>query len=230
MEGRSGPESFLSSPLFALFIWLLWGAFLLLINFFLRQFKVGISSSALILIFMFLFYAAGLFLAWFFGAHKKDGWSAVGLSGFDISALVWGAAAFFLFFLFTNLYGYIVSFFGFDINKAYDFSFFFTEARGWLLLPTFFVVGFLGPLAEEFFFRGYFYLYLKKRQGILVALLISSLLFSLLHLSALFFIPFLFFGILSTLMLEKRGSLDASLVFHILNNVLALLFFLLFKV
>ncbi len=228
MEER-GLKSFTFSPFFVLFIWLFWGALLLSLGFLLKRVNLVKSSYGQTLLFIFLFYAFGFLLVWF-SVFSDSRHFLIELLNFNFSAFLWGIAAFFLFFLFTNFYGYLVGFLGYDINKAYDYSFFFSRARGWWLFPTFLVVGFLGPLTEEFFFRGYLYLYLRKKKGFLIALIVSSLLFSLLHLSFLFFIPFLFFGILSALMLEKRGSLDASLIFHILNNVLALLAYLFLKV
>ncbi len=168
-------------------------------------------------------------MVWCFRA-RKSGWSSIGFSNFTLSALIWGTFAFFLFFSFSTIYGYLLAIFGYDLNKAYDLSRFFSKVEGWWLLPTFLVVGFLGPLTEELFFRGYLYLYLREKKGLLTALFLSSFTFSLLHLSFLFVLPFLFFGILSALMVEKRSSLDASLIFHILNNVLALVVYIFVRV
>jgi membrane protease YdiL (CAAX protease family) len=55
--------------------------------------------------------------------------------------------------------------------------------------PRFFVtllgVGFLAPVAEELFFRGFLYTALRQRLGLAAAVMISSLVFALGHIDAL---------------------------------------------
>ncbi len=225
-EKNSFLNSCLSSPFLVLCLWVCWGGFLwLIINFFLAH-RLMREGPAVILFALLFFYLGGLLLIWFFRA-RRAGWSSVGFSGFALSAFIWGLFAFCLFTLFTAFYGYLLrSLFGCNLYEVYDLSPFFFRIKGFWLLPAFLVIGLLGPLTEELFFRGYIYLYLKEKKGFFPALFISSFVFSLLHFLLLLIPPFLFFVILSALMLEKRNSLDASLIFHILNNVLALIFYL----
>lgn len=211
-----------------MFLWLGWGVILLTLILLLQKLGLVKEYFAFVVVAMFFFYLGGLFLLWLFKI-RKAGWSSIGFTDFSFSALIWGVFAFLLFFSFSTFYGYILGFFGYDLNKAYELSRFFQKISGWWIIPTFLVVGFLGPLTEESFFRGYLYLDLKEKKGFLVALLFSSFVFSLLHMSLPFIIPFWFFGVLSALMLEKRNSLDASLIFHILNNVLALVAYVWFQ-
>lgn len=88
-----------------------------------------------------------------------------------------------------------------------------------LQLLVFFITGTLiGPLAEEIFFRGILYGFLR-RWGILTALVISNLLFVLMHpLSGSIPVPQIVGGIVFTLAYERRGELTAPVTIHILGN------------
>lgn len=84
---------------------------------------------------------------------------------------------------------------------------------------VFFVAGALiGPLAEEFFFRGLLYGFLR-RWGLVTALVASNLLFVLMHpLAASIPVPQIVGGIVFTLAYERKGELMAPVVIHILGN------------
>ena len=77
--------------------------------------------------------------------------------------------------------------------------------------------------AEEFLFRGVFYTNLRP-YGRTQAVLISSLLFALMHQN----IEQLFYtfvaGIAMALMYELTGSIWCSVIYHLINNELAVLF------
>ena len=86
-------------------------------------------------------------------------------------------------------------------------------------LLVFFITGTLiGPMAEEIFFRGILYGFLR-RWGILTALVISNLLFVLMHpLSGTIPVPQIVGGIVFTLAYEIKGELTAPVTIHILGN------------
>ncbi|OQY03560.1 MAG: hypothetical protein B6I22_11410 [Desulfobacteraceae bacterium 4572_123] len=88
-----------------------------------------------------------------------------------------------------------------------------------LQLLVFFITGTLiGPMAEEIFFRGILYGFLR-RWGILTALVISNLLFVLMHpLSGTIPVPQIVGGIVFTLAYEIKGELTAPVTIHILGN------------
>ena len=81
------------------------------------------------------------------------------------------------------------------------------------------VAGLLGPIAEEVFFRGFVYGYLR-RWGVITALAGSTLLFVLAHpqLPALP-VPQVIGGIIFALAYEKEGSLAAPVTIHVLGNL-----------
>ncbi|MBW2592878.1 MAG: CPBP family intramembrane metalloprotease [Deltaproteobacteria bacterium] len=88
-----------------------------------------------------------------------------------------------------------------------------------LQIVAFFTAGALiGPLAEEIFFRAILYGFLR-RWGILPALVISNLMFVLMHpLAGSIPVPQIVGGIVFTLAYEIKGELMAPVTIHILGN------------
>ena len=92
--------------------------------------------------------------------------------------------------------------------------------------PRFFVTllgaGFLAPVAEELFFRGFLYTALRQRLGIAAAVTISSLVFAVGHIDALGVVAASFImGIALALAYEYTRSLWVAIAIHAFNNSLA---------
>jgi membrane protease YdiL (CAAX protease family) len=85
----------------------------------------------------------------------------------------------------------------------------------------------VAPVAEEFFFRGFFYRALRSRYSILVAALIDGVLFGVIHwdfsdAEALLIVPPLAaLGFMFCLVYERTGSLYPVIALHALNNAIA---------
>ena len=85
----------------------------------------------------------------------------------------------------------------------------------------------IAPVAEEFFFRGFFYRALRSRYSMLVAALIDGLLFGVIHwdfssADALLIVPPLAaLGFMFCLVYERTGSLYPVIALHALNNAIA---------
>ncbi len=156
-------------------------------------------------------------------AVRRFGWRKIGLANFRyFNAFLTALLAYLLFFVFELAYNYLlVEVLGSPAPPVQDLKpLFGSGSTGYLLALT--LGGFVAPVAEEFFFRGFFYTALRSRWGIKPALILSSLIFALFHLSFLLF-PLLFLmGVLLAFLYEKRGSLDASFLLHILNNIVAI--------
>ncbi len=75
-----------------------------------------------------------------------------------------------------------------------------------------------GPVAEEIFFRGLFYGWLRGQVGVPAGLLLSALFFALLHMDAVAFFPILGLGLLFGWVYERTGSLTAPIAIHIFHN------------
>ena len=80
----------------------------------------------------------------------------------------------------------------------------------------------LVPLVEELFFRGMVYPLMRARMGALPAIALNALLFALVHFVPLL-IPGLFVvGMLLAYLRERSGSIWPSVLYHTLQNSLAL--------
>ncbi len=90
-----------------------------------------------------------------------------------------------------------------------------------------FMVICVAPVAEEFFFRGFFYKALRSRYTVLAAAAIDGLLFGLIHYDfsgadALLILPPLgVLGFIFCLVYERTGSLYPVIALHALNNAIA---------
>jgi hypothetical protein len=87
------------------------------------------------------------------------------------------------------------------------------------LVLFFFVGGIIGPVAEEFFFRGILYGFLR-RWGVVVAVFLSTLLFVLPHaIHQRIPITQVVGGIVFAVAYEVEGSLMVPIIIHVLGNL-----------
>ncbi|MBS1869883.1 MAG: CPBP family intramembrane metalloprotease [Actinobacteria bacterium] len=86
------------------------------------------------------------------------------------------------------------------------------------------VVTTIAPIAEEVFFRGYFYGALRNWRGPWPAALLTGLVFGAIHVGsadAVFLVPLAIFGVMLCVVREKTGSLLPCIALHAFNNGLA---------
>jgi membrane protease YdiL (CAAX protease family) len=86
------------------------------------------------------------------------------------------------------------------------------------------VVTVVAPLAEELFFRGFFYGALRNWRGVWPAAAITGLVFGAVHAGSAdvaYLLPLGFFGFALCLLYERTGSLYPCIALHCLNNSLA---------
>jgi membrane protease YdiL (CAAX protease family) len=90
-----------------------------------------------------------------------------------------------------------------------------------------FMVICVAPVAEEFFFRGFFYRALRSRYSVLVAALIDGLVFGVIHwdlstVDGLLIVPPLAaLGFTFCLVYERTGTLYPVIALHAINNAIA---------
>ncbi|MBI2870385.1 MAG: CPBP family intramembrane metalloprotease [Candidatus Omnitrophica bacterium] len=87
----------------------------------------------------------------------------------------------------------------------------------------------VGPVVEELFFRGFCYAALKASYGVGRAIVVSSLLFSVLHWNPFSALPIFCLGVALAYLYEKTGTLTASIAMHAIHNGLLILGLLLMK-
>jgi membrane protease YdiL (CAAX protease family) len=92
--------------------------------------------------------------------------------------------------------------------------------EGWVALAAFYLVGgVIGPVAEELFFRGVVFGFVR-RWGFWPAMIISTGIFVLAHLSGTRIpVTQLVGGVVFSVAYEKTNSLVAPMIIHILGNL-----------
>ena len=81
-------------------------------------------------------------------------------------------------------------------------------------------IGLIGPIAEEFIFRGMLLHRMMKKTSMWGGIIISSILFGILHADI---IGATIFGIVTSLLYLKTGNLLIPILLHIFNNSLAII-------
>jgi uncharacterized protein len=92
------------------------------------------------------------------------------------------------------------------------------------MLAVAFLVAVVAPIAEEFFFRGFFFASLRNWRGVWPAAIITGLVFGAIHGSsadAAFLLPLAFFGFVLCLLYQRTGSLYPGIAVHCTNNSIA---------
>jgi membrane protease YdiL (CAAX protease family) len=85
------------------------------------------------------------------------------------------------------------------------------------------VIGLIGPLGEEVFFRGLAQTALRRRLGALWAIIGSAAFFAIIHLNPIGLLPIFLMGLLLGALYQRTGSLAAPFVLHAANNTAAVL-------
>lgn len=82
----------------------------------------------------------------------------------------------------------------------------------------------VAPIAEEFFFRGYFFTALRGWRGMWPAAILTGLVFGAIHAGSaplVSLVPLAFFGLALCVLYDRTGSLYPGIAVHALNNSLA---------
>ena len=98
-----------------------------------------------------------------------------------------------------------------------------SELRNGPLVAAVLIIGFLPAICEELLCRGYIQTRLRQRWGIWPAILITSILFAILHMDLVQGILVLFLGLYLGYVTEKSGSIRPSMICHAANTAAATL-------
>jgi len=182
----------------------------------------SLLSTEVLLPAVFASEAALILPAWLWGPRKYGGgWASLGLRGFAlgkaIALILLGLAGILLINVGWETIRQLLSWPG-----QPDYLPVFGEGVQGLLIAL--VLGsVVAPTAEEVLFRGYLYAGLRERWGVATAVLLSSLLFSLVH-GILGVVPPIFvMGAILALIYERTESLWPSIALHGAVNALAFL-------
>jgi membrane protease YdiL (CAAX protease family) len=146
-----------------------------------------------------------------FGLRPTRFWPAVG----------WMAVVFAAFYVFTLVWVAILGVSPDDTKLPDELG---VKDSTYALLAVAFLVAVVAPIAEEFFFRGFFYGALRNWKGPWPAAVLTGLVFGSIHVGsaeAAFLLPLGFFGFSLCLLRERTGSLYPGIALHCANNSLA---------
>jgi membrane protease YdiL (CAAX protease family) len=146
-----------------------------------------------------------------FGLRRTRFWPAVG----------WMALAFLAFYVATLVWVAIVGANADDKKLTNELG---VDRSTAALLAAAFLVSVVAPIAEEFFFRGYFFGALRNWRGVWPAAILTGLVFGAIHVGSAdvaLLLPLAFFGFVLCLLRERTGSLLPCMVLHCANNSLA---------
>jgi len=133
----------------------------------------------------------------------------------------WCACALIISYIFSLLYGLLIIGLGIEIPPDILREFLPDKISPLLATEMIVVVAIIAPIAEEIIFRGVLYRALRQRFSLRTSLLLSSALFGIIHFDIYRFIPLMFMGIIMAYLLEKTRSIYSSILFHIANNLFA---------
>ena len=149
--------------------------------------------------------------AWHFGLRRTRFWRAVGIAALGLL----------VFYVFAAVYAAIVQP---DVEQDVAQDLGADQGTVGLILAGFMVIA-VAPVAEEFFFRGFFYRALRSRLAVVPAALIDGVVFGLLHFedaeSLLILPPLAVLGFVFCLVYERTGSLYPVIALHAFNNAIA---------
>jgi membrane protease YdiL (CAAX protease family) len=150
---------------------------------------------------------------WHFGLRRTRFWPTAG----------WAALGLFSFYVFAAVYTAAVQPDA-EQTVAQDLG---ADEGSFGLIAAGFMVVCVAPVAEEFFFRGFFYKALRSRYTVLVAAAIDGALFGIIHFdfsgadALLILPPLAALGFMFCLVYERTGSLYPVIALHAVNNALA---------
>jgi len=194
---------------------IIWGMLLLGLVLLIHLFSLPIDSSIVIIVGEMTL----LIPVWYFTIHKYGvDWADLGFCTFNPSVLSIGCGMMILFFIFYLAYASLLAFFNLQTQPGLD-KIFDDTATPFLL---FFGGAVVAPFVEETFFRGFVFVGLRNRWGWQWAVIVSSVLFALVHVVPTSFIPIFFLGLIFALITHISGSIWPAVLIHTLNNSMAL--------
>lgn len=107
------------------------------------------------------------------------------------------------------------------LNNVWQFTNLYTGNQ--VLLGNLISVGILGPILEEYMFRGIVYRECKKQYSNMKSILLCTALFSLLHFTMVQMIYAFALGFLLIYMYEKYQNIQAPIVLHMFSNITTML-------
>lgn len=163
-----------------------------------------------------------LAVLWLFLRNRKLGFKNLGFAKIKATDFAWLAIAVLGYFVALSVALVIVSNVpGFDSEQTQDIGY--GAVAGWQLLFAFIGLVILPPLAEEMMFRGFMYRGLAGKWPKLVAALITSLLFAVVHFQWNVGVDVFVLSLVLIWLYERTNNLWMCVFLHAFKNGLAFL-------
>lgn len=162
------------------------------------------------------FLAIPVFLIWFLKADfkKSFGLKLPKLNSFVLGGLMWVSA-----FAISLIYQNVIMP---HISEAPTLAGLEEQLSQWPMWLQFVFIALTPGICEEVLFRGFALRPLEKSMGKKGAIIVTALIFSVVHLDLVRLVPTFALGLAFGAMAIQSGSLLPSIVFHVLNNSLAM--------
>ncbi|MFO7677070.1 MAG: type II CAAX endopeptidase family protein [Thermoplasmatota archaeon] len=190
------------------------------------QFRYAVELFTLII--QLIFVAIGLFIIvpilWYKLVNKysfKQIFNAIKLrrEAMDI-AILWGMLTMIAMFVILFIIGIILTTLGYNLDQSGNIK----DLEGIFSVPSIFILVSIQPIGEEIFFRGFLLEKIQNTKGKIPAILITSILFGIAHLSYANIYPALITAILGVIlayMVIKTKHLITAISAHIFYNIIS---------
>ena len=146
-----------------------------------------------------------------------------------IKILKWTVLIFIVTFLFNIFYNLVLHFFGVVIPPDRIQEIMPETFTTGLILWTLLISSIIVPITEEIVFRGILYRAFRQKWSVGLSIIISSVIFGLVHMDFYRFIPLVVIGAAAAYSLEKTKSIYTPILFHAVNNAVSISLLLIFK-
>jgi uncharacterized protein len=184
--------------------------------------------QALWAISLLLLYSASLIdsVYWLGLRRRGQSWAAIGIGSISRRWVLGALGLGLLLTVVTRLVSYSIQAKLGHPNLYPQLDLFSPSELSWIsIIGTILVGGVMVPFAEELFYRGVLYRFMRERWGIWIGALVSAVLFGAAHLKLSLGIAVGIAGFVSALMYERSKSLWPSIIIHVVNNSLKFILF-----
>lgn len=121
------------------------------------------------------------------------------------------------------IYNYII----YNLNELYPFTNLYSGSVN--VLVSIISTGIIGPIIEEYMIRGIMYNELKQKYPIMKSILITTIIFALLHFNLVQIIYAFILGFILIYMYEKTNNIKIPIIIHMTSNTITTIYCLVLK-
>lgn len=121
------------------------------------------------------------------------------------------------------LYNFII----YNLNEFYSFTNLYTGSTN--ILVSIISTGIIGPIIEEYMIRGIMYNELKQKHSIMKSIILTSIIFALLHFNLIQMIYAFCLSFILIYMYEKTNNIKIPIIIHMTSNIVTTIYCLILK-